>query len=97
MTHIYNELVEKNILPSNYDYTKIRKLLVENNLITIGDRSQTIATEYSLENKLFFISDKHYYSTGDSFYYSYLISDEGKRIITGILSAYSREFFIKQI
>lgn len=53
ITKLIKYISELGIIPKNYDYSKIRELLIENGLITIDEKGYTVATQYSLDNELF--------------------------------------------
>ena len=66
----------------NYDYQKIRDILIENNLIYIDENSRTIVTQYSLDNNLYVI-DRVSVIKGVTVY-NYYITEKGKETIKNI-------------
>lgn len=86
LTHILKDFTENNILPTDYDYAKIRQVLIENNLITIDTIGHTVATDYALENHFYFI-DKVKVKNGIPVY-NYYVSEKGKNLLYKIFSQY---------
>lgn len=86
LTHILKDFAENNILPKDYDYSKIRQVLMENNLITIDSIGHTVATNYALENHFYFI-DKIKVVNGIPVY-NYYVSEKCRNLLYEIFSQY---------
>lgn len=86
LTHILKDFAENNILPTDYDYSKIRQVLIENNLITIDAIGHTVATDYALENHFYFI-DKVKVKNGIPVY-NYYVSEKCRKLLFEIFSQY---------
>lgn len=84
---ILNECKEKNIIPQNSNYNKIRRILEEHNLIVIDNSGYTVATKYALDHQLYIVSDTKIRNGKDVF--NYYITTKGKAIIVNILKNYS--------
>lgn len=83
---LLTDFVKNGILPNNYKYSKIRNILVENNLIIIDSANHTIATDYALKNQLYFISRCH--TKNDITTYNYYLSEKCKKLLIDIFSNY---------
>lgn len=81
---LLSEFVENGLIPRDYSYAKIRKVLVENNLITIDSSGRTLATEYSLENGLYLISKVS--GRNDTQIFNYYLSEKCKDLLIEIFS-----------
>lgn len=82
ITNILKDFATDGIIPMNYDYQKIRDILIENNLIYIDENSRTIVTQYSLDNNLYVI-DRVSVIKGVTVY-NYYITEKGKETIKNI-------------
>ena len=89
ITNVLNDFSNSGIIPKDYDYSKIRKILVENNLIYIDSLNHTVATDYALNNKLDFINRLSY--KNNTPIYDYYISEKCKDILFDILSNYENK------
>lgn len=92
ITNIFDELAKQEIIPKYYDSQKLRKVLEENNLIKLQKKSdkymQMIATDYALNEKLFYIKEIRLVLSDESLEYRYVISEKGKQIIFDIFKNY---------
>lgn len=86
VTNLLNDLANEGVIPVDYDYSKIRDVLVENNLITIDSLRHTVATNYALENHFYFIS-KFSIRNGAPVY-NYYVSEKCKKLLIQIFSQY---------
>lgn len=86
LTNILKEFVDENILPSNYDYHIIRIILKQYNLISIDELGHTVATDYALDNDLYYISKVTYKNNSPTF--NYYISEKCKNMLRDILKNY---------
>ncbi len=74
------------MLPNDYDYSKIRTIMMENNLITVDSLGHTVATKYSLDNNLYFINRV---SIKDNVpIYDYYLSDKCKKMLMDLFLKY---------
>ena len=86
ITNLLKELASEGIIPVDYDYSKIREILIEKNLITIDSIRQTVATNYALENGFYFIasvSNKKEEPT-----YGYYVSEKLRELLIDVFSNY---------
>lgn len=88
---VFTECVNENIFPEKYDYSKVRKVLKENDIIDINEKNRSIATATSLENNWIVLKD-HCNPTLKSSYY---ITEGGKDKIKEVLSKYKSSYFDK--
>lgn len=80
--HILKEFSENEILPKDYDYSKVRSVLVENNFIYIDEYGHTVATEYSLKNNLYLISKVT--NRDSTLVYNYYVTEKCKNLLLEI-------------
>lgn len=86
ITHLLKDFVEDGLLPNDYDYSKIRTIMMENNLITVDSLGHTVATKYSLDNNLYFINRV---SIKDNVpIYDYYLSDKCKKMLMDLFLKY---------
>ena len=86
ITNLLKELASEGIIPIDYDYSKIREILIEKDLITIDSIRQTVATDYALENCFYFIasvSNKKEEPT-----YGYYVSEKLRELLIDVFSSY---------
>ena len=86
ITNLLKELASEGIIPIDYDYSKIREILIEKGLITIDSIRQTVATDYALENGFYFIasvSNKKEEPT-----YGYYVSENFRELFIDVFSSY---------
>lgn len=84
ITHLLKDFVELGLLPNDYDYSKVRNIMAENNLITVDSFGRTVATKYSLDNNLYFINRVSI--KDDIPTYDYYLSEKCKNILTVLFS-----------
>lgn len=89
ITKLLEEMSTTNIIPSDYDYFKIRKIMSENNLIYMDSLGHTVATDFSIENKLYHISSVN--TKTDTPIYQYYISEKGKDLLIKIFTNYENK------
>lgn len=95
ITNLLKELASDGIIPIDYDYSKIREILIEKNLITIDSIRQTVATDYALENGFYFIasvSNKKEEPT-----YGYYVSEKLKELLINIFLQYENIDVLKRV
>lgn len=80
--NILNEFAENGILPKDFDYSKIRNILVDNNFIYIDEYGHTVATEYSLKNNLYLISKAT--NRNSTLVYNYYVTEKCKNLLLEI-------------
>lgn len=95
ITHLLKELARDGIIPVDYDYSKIREVLIENNLITIDSIRQTVATEYALENGFYFIASVS--TKKEEPTYGYYVSEKLKNLLIEIFSQYENIDELKRV
>ena len=92
ITNIFDELAKQEIIPKYYDSQKLKKVLEENDLIKLQKKSdkymQMIATDYAINEKLFYLKEIRLVLADESLEYKYVISEKGKRIIFDIFENY---------
>ena len=88
---VFTECVNENILPEKYDYSKVRKVLKENDIIDINEKNRSIATTTSLENNWIVLKDY----CNPTLKSSYYITEGGKNKIKEVLSKYKSSYFDK--
>ena len=79
ITNLLKELAKDKILPVDYDYLKIRKILVDKGLVTIDSNNRTVATDYALENEFYYIENVSYKGCQPS--YKYFVSNKLKELL----------------
>lgn len=84
ISNLLKEFVQNNILPENYDYSTIRDILVENNLISINENRYTVATDYALDNGLYYLSNVH--TRSGKTIYNYYVSEKCKELLVDLFS-----------
>lgn len=90
LTSIYKDMAEQNIIPQNYDTSKVRDVLAKNNLLEFKDDDgikRAFATEYALNEKLLYIKEQRKENSG-FISYRYLVSENGKDFIFNIFRNY---------
>ena len=90
LTSIYKDMAEQNIIPQNYDTSKVRDVLAKNNLLEFKDDNgikRAFATEYALNEKLLYIKEQRKENSG-FISYRYLVSENGKDFIFNIFRNY---------
>lgn len=86
ISDILKEFAMNDIIPQNYDYSKIRNVLVQNNLVFIDEFNHTVATDYALENNLYIISNT---SQRENYVvYNYYLTEKCKTLLYDIFSKY---------
>ena len=86
ITNLLKELASEGIIPVDYDYSKIREILIEKNLITIDSIRQTVATDYALENGFYFISSIS--NKKEEPTYGYYVSEKMRKLLIDVFSNY---------
>jgi len=94
ITHLLKELASDGIIPIDYDYSKIREILIEKNLITIDSIRQTVATDYALKNGFYFIASIS--TKKEEPTYGYYVSGKLKELLTNIFSQYENIDVLKR-
>lgn len=95
ITHLLKELASDGIIPIDYDYSKIREILMEKNLITIDSIRQTVATDYALENGFYFIASVS--TKKEEPTYGYYVSEKLKKLLIDIFSEYENIDELKRV
>lgn len=95
ITHLLKELASDGIIPIDYDYSKIREILIEKNLITIDSIRQTVATNYALENGYYFIASVS--TKKEEPTYGYYVSEKLKQLLIDIFSQYKNIDDLKRV
>lgn len=95
ITHLLKELADDGIIPVDYDYSKIRKILIEENLITIDSIRQTVATDYALENGFYFITSVS--TKKEEPTYGYYVSEKLKNLLIEKFSQYENIDELKRV
>ena len=86
ISDILKEFAVNGILPQNYNYSKIRNVLVQNNLVFIDEFNHTVATDYALENNLYIISNTS--QREKCIVYNYYLTEKCKILLYDIFSKY---------
>ena len=86
ISDILKEFAVSGILPQNYNYSKIRNVLVQNNLVFIDEFNHTVATDYALENNLYVISNTS--QRENCVVYNYYLTEKCKTLLYNIFSKY---------
>lgn len=86
ITNLLKEFANEGILPKDYNYTKIRNILIDNNLITIDSSNHTVATDYALQNQFYYISNVSI-KKGIPVY-NYYLSEKCKELLIDVFSHY---------
>lgn len=86
ITNLLKELANEGIIPVDYDYSKIREILIEKNLITIDSIRQTVATDYALENGFYFIASVT--NKKEEPTYGYYVSEKLRELLVDVFSKY---------
>ena len=86
ITNLLKELASEGIIPIDYDYSKIREILIEKGLITIDSIRQTVATDYALENGFYFISSVS--NKKEEPTYGYYVSEKLRELLIDVFSSY---------
>lgn len=97
LTSIYKDMAEQNIIPQDYDTSKLRDVLTKNNLLEIKDDNgikRAFATEYAINEKLLYIKEQRKENSG-FISYRYLVSENGKDFIFNIFSNYQNKDELK--
>ena len=97
LTSIYKDMAEQNIIPQDYDTSKLRDVLAKNNLLEIKDDNgikRAFATEYAINEKLLYIKEQRKENSG-FISYRYLVSENGKDFIFNIFSNYQNKDELK--
>ena len=68
------------------NYSKIRNVLVQNNLVFIDEFNHTVATDYALENNLYVISNTS--QRENCVVYNYYLTEKCKTLLYNIFSKY---------
>ena len=79
-------MASEGIIPIDYDYSKIREILIEKGLITIDSIRQTVATDYALENGFYFISSVS--NKKEEPTYGYYVSEKLRELLIDVFSSY---------
>lgn len=79
-------MASEGIIPVDYDYSKIREILIEKNLITIDSINQTVATDYALENGYYFIAS--FSNKKEEPTYGYYVSEKFRELLIDAFSNY---------
>ena len=90
LTSIYKDMAEQNIIPQDYDTSKVRDVLAKNNLLEFKDDNgikRAFATEYAINEKLLYVKEQRKENSG-FISYRYLVSENGKDFIFNIFSNY---------
>ena len=90
-------MAEQNIIPQDYDTSKLRDVLAKNNLLEIKDDNgikRAFATEYAINEKLLYIKGQRKENSG-FISYRYLVSENGKDFIFNIFSNYQNKDELK--
>lgn len=95
ITHLLKELANEGIIPVDYDYSKIREILIEKNLITIDSIRQTVATDYALENGFYFIASVS--TKKEEPTYGYYVSEKLKNLLIDVFSQYENIDVLKRV
>ena len=97
LTSIYKDMAEQNIIPKDYDTSKVRDALAKNNLLEIKDDNgikRAFATEYAINEKLLYIKEQRKENSG-FISYRYLVSENGKDFIFNIFKNYQNKDELK--
>ena len=97
LTSIYKDMAEQNIIPQDYDTSKVRDVLAKNNLLEFKDDNgikRAFATEYAINEKLLYIKEQRKENSG-FISYRYLVSENGKDFIFNIFSNYQNKDELK--
>ena len=97
LTSIYKDMAEQNIIPQDYDTSKLRDVLAKNNLLEIKDDNgikRAFATEYAINEKLLYIKEQRKENSG-FISYRYLVSENGKDFIFNIFKNYQNKDELK--
>ncbi len=86
ISDILKEFAVSGILPQNYNYSKIRNVLVQNNLVFIDEFNHTVATDYALENNLYVINNTS--QRENCVVYNYYLTEKCKTLLYNIFSKY---------
>lgn len=86
ITNLLKELASEGIIPIDYDYSKIREILIEKDLITIDSIKQTVATDYALKNGFYFISSVS--NKKEEPTYGYYVSEKLRELLIDVFSSY---------
>lgn len=93
LTSVIKECQVNEILPKNYDYSKVRQKLTSEGIIYVDENNRTIATQDSLNNNWFILRSDNVDKNGvrKRLYY---ISETGKAQIKKVLSKYDKSNYL---
>lgn len=97
LTSIYKDMAEQNIIPQDYDTSKVRDVLAKNNLLEFKDDNgikRAFATEYAINEKLLYVKEQRKENSG-FISYRYLVSENGKDFIFNIFKNYQNKDELK--
>lgn len=97
LTSIYKDMAEQNIIPQDYDTSKVRDVLAKNNLLEFKDDNgikRAFATEYAINEKLLYVKEQRKENSG-FISYRYLVSENGKDFIFNIFKNHQNKDELK--
>lgn len=94
LTSVFEECKNSNILPENYDYTKVRNVLVNEDIISINGDRKSIATNKSIENR-WIVLKPDYKDKPVLKAKCYYITEEGKNKFKEVLSKHDSSEYEK--